>query len=254
MAAAVVLCCLALLGAARADITMSGRSTVQAMGMQGVGQETLWLKKTRIRRDMVDRGKAYSHLYDLNTREVTVINHSLRQAEVHTMATLSQAGDAQVASDETRFTLTSTGRKHLLRKWRCEEHELRLAMPVQIGGEGLSFELVGQIWLARKTREQRETAAFVKALQSEDFLMSLPAMNKISRTQARGIGEAIRRIAPKGMLCGVEVDLKYEGTGRVAELSRKMASHIGLSYDSYSSRPIADATFAIPAGYQVIRR
>ncbi len=238
---------------AQADITMTGRSTVVAMGMQGVGQETLWLKKSRIRRDLIDRGKGYSHLYDLNTHEVTVINHSLRRADVYPMQALAGDATARVNGEKTELVLKPTGQKRFMRRWKCEEQALRFSMPVEINREALSFQLVGQIWLARHTREQRETRTFVNALKSEDFLTSLPGLNKISSTQAQGVSEAIRRIAPLGMLCSVEVDVSYEGTGRIAELSHKLASHIGLSYDSYSTRPIKDDTFDIPKGYQVVR-
>jgi hypothetical protein len=45
------LCGLALAAPARADLSLAGRSTVHAMGMQGIGQEGLWLRKTKLRRD-----------------------------------------------------------------------------------------------------------------------------------------------------------------------------------------------------------
>lgn len=251
-----VLLLLGLLAAlpARADLSMVGRSTVVGMGMQGVGQEGLWLKKTRIRRDLIDRGKAYSHLYNLDTREITVINHSLRQADVYAMNTLSrEAGSAKVSAQDVTLEIAPTGQRRALQNWSCDEHRLHLSMPAEVGGEKLKFELDGQVWLARNTREQGETAAFVRAAQASDVFMSVPAMAKASPAQAQGISEAFRRIAPMGLLCSLDVSLNYEGTGRMAELSRKMASRISVNYERYGSDPLKDEYFDIPSSYRVIR-
>ncbi len=249
-----LICALALAPSAEADLTLNGRSTVVAMGMQGSGKEKVWLDKTLIRRDMVDRGKAYSNLFDLKAREVTVVDHSLRQATVYSTASLKEQTEASVDSKAIRLEVKPTGRTHTLQKWPCAEHTLNLAMPAEIGGEKLNFEMAGTLWLARNTPEQRETAAVLKLMQEPDFFMGIPTLAKTSPVQARGISEAIRRVAPMGLLCSVDVSLKYEGTGRVATLSKKMASRISLTFDDYSGEPIPKDTFDIPAGYRIVRQ
>jgi len=236
-----------------ADLTLNGRSTVVAMGMQGNGKEKVWLDNNLIRRDMVDRGKAYSNIFDLKAKEVTVVDHSLRQATVYATSSLKQQTDASVDSKAIKMELKPTGRTHTLQSWPCVEHNLSLAMPAEIGGEKLSFEMEGTIWLAKDTPEQKETAAVLKLMREPDFFMGIPALAKTSPVQARGISEAIRRIAPLGLLCSVDVSLKYEGTGRIAQLSRKMASRISLTYDDYTSEPIPKGTFDIPAGYRQVK-
>jgi hypothetical protein len=238
---------------AHADLSMVGRSTVEAMGMQGVGQEGLWLKHTRIRRDLIDRGKAYSHIYNLDTREITVINHSLRQADVFPMKALSREADAKVASKDVKLEITPTGQTRPLQKWTCEEYKLHISIPAEVGGEKLALDMDGDVWIAKGTKEQEETAAFVKAARSPDLFMGVPAMAKASPEQARGISEAFRRVAPMGLLCSLDVNLKYEGSGRMAELSRKMASRISVVYDRYGTAPLKDEYFEIPPGYRVIR-
>lgn len=252
---AMLMCALASLAPPSwADLTLHGRSTVVAMGMQGSGQEKVWLDKTMVRRDMMDRGKAYSNIFDFKAKEVTVIDHSLRQATVHATSSLKQQTDASVDSKAITLEVKPTGRTHTLQKWPCAEHNLSLGMPAEIGGEKLNFEMTGTIWLARNTAEQRETAAILKLMQDPDFFMGVPALAKTSPVQARGISEAIRRVAPMGLLCSVDVALKYEGTGRIAALSRKMASRISLTYDDYSTENIPKGAFEIPAGYRAIRQ
>lgn len=245
---------LALPSSAQADLTLNGRSTVVAMGMQGTGKEKVWLDNTLIRRDMVDRGKSYTNVFDLKAKEVTIIDHSLRQATVYATSSLKQETEASVDSKAIKLEVKPTGRTHTLQKWPCVEHTLSLTMPAEIGGEKLSFEMEGTLWLARNTPEQKETAAVLRLMQDPEFFMGIPALAKASPVQARGISEAIRRIAPMGLLCSVDVNLKYEGTGRIAQLSRKMASRISLTYDDYSTDAIAKDVFGVPAGYRVVRQ
>lgn len=239
---------------AQADLTLNGRSTVVAMGMQGSGKEQVWLDGTRVRRDLVDRGKSYSNLFDLKAREVTIVDHSLRQATVYATEALHRQTEAVVDSQAIRLEVKPTGRVHTLQAWSCAEHGLRLAMPAEIGGEKLRFEMEGTLWLARDAAEQKETAAILRLMQAPEFFIGLPQLAKVSPVQARGISEAIRRIAPMGLLCSVDVNLKYEGTGRIAQLSRKMASRISITYDDYSSAPIPKGAFDVPAGYKVTRQ
>lgn len=240
--------------AARADLSLAGRSTVHAMGMQGMGQEGLWLRKTKLRRDLIDRGKAYSHLYDLSTREITIIDHSLRQATVFTMASLNQDADARFSSKDLKLDLTVTGRRHQLQGWNCVEHKILVTMPAEVAGEKVSFEMDGTLWLAKNAPEQNETVPFVKAAQEPDFFMGIPALAKKSPGQAKGMSEVVRRLAPLGLLCAVDVDTRYEGTGRMAELSKKMASRIAVTYEKYSSDPLKDEVFEVPKGYRVTRQ
>lgn len=249
-----LICSLACLAStAQADLTLHGRSTVVAMGMQGAGKEKVWLDKSLIRRDMVDRGKAYSNIFDLKAKEVTIVDHSLRQATVYSTSSIKAQTEGSVDSKSIKLEVTPTGRTHILQKWPCTEHTLSLTMPAEIGGEKLSFEMAGTLWVARNTAEQRETASVLKLMQEPDFFLGIPTLAKTSPVQARGISEAIRRVAPMGLLCSVDVALKYEGTGRVATLSKKMASRISLTYDDYSTDVIPKGTFEVPTGYRIIR-
>jgi hypothetical protein len=224
------------------------------MGMQGVGQEGLWLRKTKLRRDLIDRGKAYSHLYDLGSREITIIDHSLRQASVYSMSALNQDADARFSSKDLKLELAPTGRRHELQRWNCAEQKLFASMPAEVAGEKVNFEMSGTIWLARNAPEQNETAPFVKSAQEPDFFMGIPALARKSPGQARGMSEVVRRLAPLGLLCAVDVETRYEGTGRMAELSRKMASRIAVTYEKYATDPLKDEVFDIPKGYRVVRQ
>lgn len=238
---------------ARADLSLSGHSTVFAMSMQGSGYERLWLENTLLRRDLLDRGKAYSNLYDFKKRVVTLIDHSQRVARVYNLAAMqaAQTVDTKIDEDAITMKLEPTGRTHELQAWPCAEHTLRLSMPAEIDGEKLVFDMQGTVWLARKAPELKEVAAMLKLIRSPEFFVGIPALIKSAPVHARGISEATRRLAPQGLLCSVDVRLGYSGAGRIAQLSQKLASRISLTFDSYSTDPIPKDTFTVPAGYRV---
>jgi hypothetical protein len=244
---------LVLTSPARADLSLSGRSSVLAMGMQGVGQEGLWLRKNKLRRDLIDRGKAYTHLYDVASREITVIDHSQRLASVYAMSSLNHDAGAQFVAKDLKLDLNPTGRRHQLQGWSCQEYKMLAAMPAEVAGEKASFEMDGTIWLARNAAEQSETALFVRAAQEPDFFMGIPVLARKSPGQAKGMSEVVRRLAPMGLICAVDVDTRYQGSGRMAELSRKLASHIAVTYERYTTDLVKDEVFEIPKGYRVVR-
>jgi hypothetical protein len=234
---------------ARADLSLAGRSTVHAMGMQGIGQEGLWLRKTKLRRDMIDRGKAYSHLYDLNSREITIVDHSLRQASVYAMSALNQDADARFSSKDLKLDLTPTGRRHQLQNWNCAEHNLGMS-PCR-----RKWRREGELrdgpapsgW--RRTPPNKGNRRVRQGRPGTGFLHGHSRLAKKSPGQAKGMSEVVRRLAPLGLLCAVDVETRYEGTGRMAELSRKMASRIAVTYEQIRHRcSLKDEVFEIPKG------
>jgi hypothetical protein len=170
------------------------------------------------------------------------------------MAKLSQQTDASVSSKDLKLDVKPTGRKHSLQKWTCAEHSIDAAMPAEVGAKRSAFTLTGHVWLARDTAEQKEVAAFIDAAQNPDFFMGIPALAKSSPAQARGMSEIVRRMAPMGLLCAVDVKTKYEGTGRMAALSNKLDSRISLAYEQYGTAPLKADVFDIPKGYRVERK
>lgn len=241
---------LATAGGAGADFTLLGRSTLTAMNMANTGKESLLVKKQRLRRDLTDRGRLYTFLYDLASKELTVVDHLLRQAETHS---LNNARKAPAVKD-LRLELAGTGRRHTLQDWNCEEYGLEAEMPGEMGQEKVKVLLSGRVWLERQASERKELAPFLKAVAAEDFFMGAAMPGKPLSSQAQGINEAIRRVLDKGMLCAAEIDIKYEGGGPMADLGRRMATRMSIIYEALSDQNLPDALFEIPAGYRVVRR
>jgi hypothetical protein len=104
-------------GSAVADLTLTGRSTVMSMNMPSTSQERIYLKKSWLRRDQLDRGKAYTYIYDLNGRDISALDHSLRQLQVYEMKTLDNAPEARISQNDLKLDLKPAGLKHNLGSW-----------------------------------------------------------------------------------------------------------------------------------------
>ena len=241
------------LGAA-ADLTLTGRSTVVSMNAASTSQERIYLKKSWLRRDQLDRGKAYTYIYDLQGRDISALDHSLRQVQAYEMNAPANTPEAKASHKDLQLELEATGQKHALGTWNCAEHSLQASMPAELGPEKIVLRLAGKVWLARNTREQKDLQAFFKVMDSPDFLMSIPALAKNSPAQTRALGEVLRRLFNQGMVCGIDVELKYEGGGRMAELARRMGTRLNLVYDNATSEPVPDLFFMVPPGYQQVKR
>lgn len=254
--------CLLLVGLAlpaQADLVLRGRSSVWAMGMEGTGRETLWLAKGLARRDLSDRGRDYSQIYDFDQRQVALVDHAAHRVELHSMAALTQRaarearGDLKYTQPKLQFSLKPTGKKRKLQAWNCQENNLRVSAPAEVGNEKVEFEMRGTVWIAHKVAEQAEVTRLATALQSPDLYLDIPALGR-SPEQARALAETLRRILPQGMICGLEVELQYVGTGRIAELSKKLASRLAIQFESYQRKTIPANTFSIPKDFYLIQK
>lgn len=240
---------LALAQAAQADLTLAGRSTLTTLNQPSQGRETLYVKQHLMRRDLTDRGRSYSYLYDLKARQVAFVDHFQRQVERHALA-----GGKPAQAAALRLELAPTGRRHDLDAWNCEEHTLTASLPATLGQERVTLVLGGQVWLERRATERKEIAPFVRAVEAEDFFVGASLPGKPANEQVQGINEVLRRVLGKGMLCAADIRLDYEGNGPMADLGRRMATKAAIVYESVSDAPLDDALFALPTGYREVRR
>ena len=236
--------------AASADLTLTGRSTVMSMNMPSTSQERVYLKKSWLRRDQLERGKAYTYIYDLQGHEINALDHSLRQLKVYEMNGLANTPEAKASHKDLKLALEPTGQKRMLGAWSCAENDLNASMPAELGPEKVNLQLVGKVWLARSSRDQKDLQAFFKAMDAPDFLLGIPGLSKNSPAQTRALGEVLRRLFSQGMVCAIDVELKYEGGGRMAELARRMGTRLNLVYENASSDPVPDEFFKVPPGYR----
>lgn len=237
---------------ATADLTLTGHGSVAALGMLSIGQEKLLLRKHHLRRDIVDRGRAYSYLFDLNAHQVTVLDHARRTAEVRALGK-TDSPETKVLMNGVKTVLAKTGKQRTMQHWNCEEHSVRAEMPTMLGTDPATFLLVGTTWLAANTPEQQEMATLRQAAFNYGYLFGLPSMAQLPPDRVLAMGVTIRQLVDNGILCEFDVETGYEGTGRLVEVARKVATRFGLKYETFSTEQLPDDVFRIPEGYTPIK-
>ena len=238
---------------AMADLTLSGYSTIGSFGMPMSGQEQIMIHKTLVRRDFVDRGRAYSQVFDLAKRQAVVLDHLFHRAEVYDLKAIQTNTEVSAPVNGLKLKIERTGRQHALRDWSCSEYNLTASMPAVLGTEEIVFHLQGQVWIAERARERSEIRDLVKIAKRPDFFMTIPEVARIMPAQARSMSEMIRKMAPKGLPCAGQADVSYEGNGPLANLARKMPTRLALEFQNYSTAPIPQSAFEIPPGYQIVQ-
>lgn len=236
-----------------ADLTLTGFSTISTFGRPMSNQEQIMIHKTSIRRDFTDRGRAYTHLFDLATRQGVIIDPLFRRAEVYDLSALKANVEVSAPIDRLKLDIERTGRQHPLRDWTCSEYNLTVSMPAVMGNEEIVFNLKGQVWLAEDARERAAVKDLIKIVQRPDFFLAVPQIARTMPAQARAVSELIRKLAPKGLPCAGQFDISYEGNGPLANLARKLPTRLALEFQNYSTNPIPPEAFAIPAGYQKVQ-
>lgn len=236
--------------ASYADITLHGRSGIISLNRPSLGQETLYIRNQQMRRDVNHQGRALTYLYDIARRELVVIDHAMRQATRQALAPAPAAARARGRNDDgVRVELSPTGEQRPLQHWACAEQRLTARMPANLGEEAATVVLEGTVWLAAKTREQAEFDRFLRALGNENFFLGAP---NLAAAQTLTLSETLRRILPRGVLCAADVEMRYEGSGRLAELGRRMPTRASLAWDRFSTEAVDPTLFAIPEGYRVL--
>lgn len=240
--------------AGHADLALTGYSVAGAFNMPLSSQEQIWIHDSSVRRDFIDRGRAQTQLFDMAKRQVAVIDHTTRLIEIHDLKSLQATAEVNAPASALKMTLEPTGQSRPLLTWKCEAYTLNASVPARLGNEETIFHLKGQVWVARGVPEQAAVKQLVKLARQPGFFMGVPAVAKIAPAQAQMLSEIVSKLAPKGLPCAGELDVSYEGNGPMANLAKRMPTKLSVTFQDFSSTPIKPEVFAIPAGYQQIRR
>ncbi len=234
---------------AHADLALTGYSSAGPLSTQ----ERIWIREGQLRRDFVDRGRAYTQLFDLAKHQVAVVDHGARLIDTYDLKALQASADVGAPPTTLNMTLTPTGETRPLRHWTCTAYTLAASMPTRLGNEDTVFRLQGKVWVAADTPEQAAIKRLTELARQKDFFLGIPAAIKATPAQAQMLSELVRSLAPKGLPCGGELDARYEGNGPMANLARRLPARLALSIQDFSNAPVATDVFAFPAGYQTRR-
>ncbi len=232
--------------AAQADLVLNGYSAAGPLSTQ----ERIWIRDGQLRRDFVDRGRAYTQLFDLVRHQIVVLDHASRMVETTDLKTLEAGTEVDAPSSGLKMTLTPTGETRPLRHWTCVAHTFVASMPARLGGEDTVFHLQGKVWVASGTPEQAAVKQMVELARQKDFFLGVPAAVKATPAQSRMLSELIRTLAPRGLPCAGELDARYEGNGPMANLARRLPARLSLTIQDFSDAPIKPEMFVVPPGYR----
>lgn len=235
--------------AARADLALVGYSAAGPLSTQ----ERIWIHESQFRRDYVDRGRAYTQLFDMTKHQLYVVDHAARMIESYDLKALQATADQGAPPGTLNMTLTPTGETRPLRTWTCTGYTLAASMPTRLGNEETVFHLQGKVWVAAGTPEQAALQRLVELARQKDFFLGIPAAIKATPAQAQMLSELARSLAPRGLPCAGELDARYEGNGPMANLARRLPARLSLSIQDFSSAPLGPDVFALPANYQMRR-
>jgi hypothetical protein len=244
---------LALGAPAAADVTTKQKTGGKGMGGAMSGESTQYLKGAKMRTDQTMGGKATTTIIDAAGKQMVMIDHGKREAEVYDMATFANSL-AKVPISEIKSEVTATGQTRQIAGATCTVHNIKVTVPMQIGNDGLSISMAGPHCLVKGGPGQADYAAFYKAVAESGFLGD-PRVAKAQPAQAKAMAEMQRKMAELGVPFATEMNITFEGAGPMVGMMNKMGSNsITSEVTSVSTDAIADSVFDVPAGYKVNKR
>jgi hypothetical protein len=242
---------LAIATTAGADVTLKQKTGGKmAMGGAASGETTQYIKGTRMRVDEGMTGTPTSQIIDLASQQLIVINAKRREADVYDMAKLS----AQVAKGpvgNVTASLTPTRQTRQIAGQTCTVHEMKVAVPTEMGGEKLNLTITGPVCLSKDAPGHEDFAALYKS----GAFFGDPRTASAQPGHARGLAMLYREMASRGVPLAQEMNIRFEGSGPMAGMMAKVGgSSMTMEVVSISTDPIDDAIFAIPADYKINKR
>lgn len=264
----------------RADVTVTNTLTFagpMAAMMNGANQMVMRIKGTHARMDMEMMGQRMSTLMDMETKQVTILQHAQKTAQLVDMSqALAKAGvsgqmpkiDAKV--DPTGNTMEINGQK-------CSEYKYSMtldmaAMMANMAASGagpggqpmppgaadmfkdLKMIMNGTMWVAKDGPGVSEYVKFSKAAQGN--MMPMSPFGGAGMTGAPGMEEMMKAFSKlDGMAYQTEIEMSFEGTSPMIDMVKAMgAMKISTKVTEVSTQPIADDQFQVPADYTVTKQ
>jgi Domain of unknown function (DUF4412) len=258
-----------------ADVTIVQKTTAEG-GMATMAQQqgamptptiTTRIKGTKGRTD-IDMGNgnfpaSMSTITDATAKQVILLDHTQRTARVSSGAPAT-APTAPSSTVNIDGSVAPTGKSQTIDGMKCDEYAFTTSMNMaQMGGgqmppdaaaamQGITMVMKGSMWVAKDVPGAGEYASYQKAILAADLAsaamgatgVNMPGMEKMAKAMA-GV---------QGVPVLTEVTMTIEGEGQMADMMRQMgAMKVTTKVLSVKTDAIADDTFQVPTGYQVVK-
>jgi hypothetical protein len=247
-----LLCC-AVASPVLADVTLKSKGGGTGMVGAVSGDMTQYVKGLKIRIDQATgAGKATTTIIDILERQMIVLNHEKKEADVINMTNLADSL-AKVGASDITTSITPTTQTRQVAGQSCTVYNLKVAVPMQIANSEMKMVMSGPQCLVKNGPGQADYAAFYRAAAEKGFFLDA-TQAKTRPAMAKAMTDMYKQMAELGVPFATEMKIGIEGTGPMAEMMRKMDNTITTEVTSVSTATIEATVFDIPAGYKVSKR
>lgn len=265
---ALVALCSSALGA---NVTVTSTVTIEggAPGMAGGGKTprmVMRIKGLKARSDVDVDGQKQTSITDLSTKQITVLQHAQKTAQVYGPGALPMPGTPGTVSD-IQVSSKRTGRSRTINGASCDEYAIKMSMkmadfaaspsmPPQAAEmmKDVLMVVTGSVWVAGTGPGVADFVAFQKAAGEVNMAAAFGGV--APGAQAGGLERLLKALsAMPGLPHLTELQLQVEGTGPMVDAMRKMGGmKIRNAVTAVSTEPIADDQFQVPADYKVVSK
>ncbi len=240
---------LAIAAPASADVTITSKMTMQAMGQNMASESTIMIKGGSMRTEMSVNGMPQVSIIDVKGRRYITLDPKARTATVTSADAMKDQMEQMGAGDMT-MEVTPTGETKTIAGMNCDGYTISVTMPMNMGGQSVTMTMGGPSWSAKDAPGVEDFFGFMK--QASDAGMFL--VNPSQRGQA-GAGELMRKMAEAGLPCASDLEVGMAGGGEMAAMMSQMGkSTMSSETVSVTAGALDEALFAIPDGYTVTNR
>lgn len=250
-----LLCC-AIAAPALADVTLKSKGSGTGMIGAVSGDMTQYVKGLKIRIDQTTgKGRQTTTIIDILARQMIVLDHDKKEADIINMTSLADSLGKAGASD-IATSITPTSQTRQIAGQPCTVYELKVAVPMQIGASAMKMVMSGPQCLVKNGPGHADYAAFYRAAAEKGFFLDA-AQAKSRPAMAKAMTDMYKQMADLGVPFATEMNMSIdagESGGPMAEMMKKMNNTISTEVTSVSTATIEATVFDVPPGYKVSKR
>ncbi len=249
----------------RADLTFTQTMTVEGPMAAMMKDKPMVIvmrikgKKARTDMDMMDT--KMSSVADLATKEVTLLNHQEKTAQVIGATT---PVDPNIPKLDVEVSFKPTGQARPIDGVACDEYAFKMSFGfAEMSGKPLPPEAAemfkdvrmlmdGSIWISKGGPGAAEYTAFQKAAVDANLMSALAGM--MGGQNRGGMDKLMAAVSEApGLPYLTEISMSVEGTAPMVEMLKQQMAGMKLiqKTSAISTDAIADELFKVPADYTI---
>lgn len=222
------------------------------------------VKGTKMRTDTDGMGVKMTMLGDLTAKQITMLNHQDKTAQV--LSTTAPLAAPDMPKLDIDVTFRPTGESRAIDGVPCAEHRFRIVLTLaEMSGGQMPKEqaemlkdvrvvMDGAMWIAKGGPGADEYIAFQKAAAKADMAAMIASILSGGQAGRGGLDKLIAAMSEApGMPYLTEIAMDIEGPGPMVEIMKKQMAGMKIVQrtSGITTEAIADDMFKVPADYTV---